>query len=360
MGKIAYDKKDDIGYNYGLAVLRIWMCFEVVIAHNMNWDIKIEDQSWVIRMMAQYREVVVPVFMVTSFILTDMSKLASNKTRIKSRFYRLLVPHVFWAVAYFVVYKLLDMKKGYTLEHGISDLFWQLALGHSLNQTEWFQIDIIILTLLFVILFRFCSKEVAIKATIVIGYVALLLQYTGINGMIFDNVRWKDGFQTDYVTFPVGRICEMIPYAVLGIIICTSHVLEKLKKNRTFIIFGMVLFLYLLFNYSVFSIVDPQYGYSGFRQIALGTATVMLFYYLPLQWLPNVAKQAIRFLAKYTMAVYFMHRLVATVLYKTRLHDDFRLHWGTIRDSIIIYVFCVLAAWIISLIPVELIRKTVI
>ena len=142
-------------FNYGLAILRIWMCFEVVLDHFKNWDgATAESLPWPFRMLLRYGGIAVPVFMLSSFLLTDMAKLSSDRKKKKKRFYRLLVPHVFWAFSYFVIYKLLDIIKGLSLEHGIKDLVLQLALGHSLNQTEWFQIDLIVITAIFILGFR--------------------------------------------------------------------------------------------------------------------------------------------------------------------------------------------------------------
>ena len=352
------NKKPD--YNYGLAILRIWMCFEVVLDHFKNWNgAQAADLSWPLRTLFRYGEIAVPIFILSSFILTDIEKLSKDNDRIKHRFYRLLLPHFFWAFIYYGIYKVLDTIKGLELEHGISDLYWQLALGHSLNQTEWFQIDLIALTLMFMMIFRFCPKSLSIKITIFVGYLALLFQYSGINGAIFDNVVWPEGFRADYVTFPIGRFCEMVPYATLGIILCNSKVFDRVKSQWKSIVISALLLLYLLFNYQIFADVEKQYGYSGLRYIALGGVSVFLFYLLPLHWLPVIIKNTISFFAKYTMAVYFMHRLVAAILYNTQIGIWLRSRPGSIRDCIIIYGCCVLTAWLINLLPVKLIRDAV-
>ena len=208
-------------------------------------------------------------------------------------------------------------------------------------------------------IFRFLPKSISIRITLFVGYLALYFQYSGKNGAIFDNVVWPEGFRTDYVTYPIGRFCEVIPYAVLGIILCNYKVFERVKNLWKSIIISSLLILYLMFNYQLFAGVERQFGYSGLRYILLGTVSVFLFYFLPLHWLPNIIKNTISFFAKYTMAVYFMHRLVAAVLYNTQLCIWLRLRPGSIHDCIIIYICCVLIAWLISLIPVKLIKDAV-
>ncbi|MCR4829814.1 MAG: acyltransferase [Pseudobutyrivibrio sp.] len=347
-------------FNYGLAILRIWMCFEVVLVHFKNWSVtQGANFSLPQRILILYEWIAVPVFILTSFIFTDMNKLSKDNDKIKHRLYRLLIPHFFWAFVYYAIYRILDNIKGLDLEHGIIDLYWQLLLGHSINQTEWFQIDLIVLTLLFIVIFRFCPKSIAIKLTFCIGCLAFYFQYSGKNGAMFDKIVWPEGFQTDYVTYPVGRLCEMVPYAVLGIMLCNYCVFDLVKRYWKYIVIATLLFLSLLFNYQLFPVVERQYGYSGLRYIVIGTMSVFLFYFLPLHWLPKIIKSIIKFFAKYTMAVYFMHRLVATILYNSQLSFRLRLRPGSFYDCIVIYFCCVVTAWLISLIPIKLIRNSV-
>ena len=322
-------------FNYGLAILRIWMCFEVVLDHFKNWNgATAESLSWPFRMLLRYGEIAVPVFMLSSFVLTDMAKLSSDGERIKKRFYRLLVPHFFWAFAYFAIYKLLDVTTGLNLEIGIKDLLWQLTFGHSINQTEWFQIDLIVITAVFILGFKLFKKK-AIIFTIGMGYLALFLQYSGINGALFDNMQYP--FNTGYITYPVGRIMEMVPYTVLGILICKYSLLKRIEKHKCVVIPFSVLILYFMFNFSVFTGVGRSYGYSGMYYIVMGTVSVALFYALPLRAIPKICKKVIYFVARYNMSVYFMHRLVAAIIYNTQFNSLFGMRQGSIHDCIIIY-----------------------
>ncbi len=346
-------------FNYGIAVLRIWMCFEVVLYHFKSWNgASIQDLAWPFRMLMRYGKIAVPVFMLTSFIFTDMSKLSMDNKKIKKRFLRLLVPHFFWAFSYYLIYKLLDIWKGLSLEKGISDLLWQLALGHSLNQTEWFQIDLIILTIVFIVLFKIFKKH-AIFVTWLMGYLALYLQYSGKNGALFDNVVWKEGFNAGYVTYPIGRIMEMLPFAVIGILICHYEILDKIKKHRCAVIVISILSLCFLFNMDVFSSVERQYDYSGCYYILVGTISVILFCLVPLEVLPTFIKKIIMFFSQFSLSVYFGQRLIATLIYNTCFNAWFKMRPGSIHDCIIIYTCCVIIAWCISLIPSKYIRMAV-
>lgn len=346
-------------YNYGLAVLRIWMSFEVVLVHFKNWNgASPQDLIWPFRLLLRYCGIAVPVFMLTSFIFTDMAKLSIDNNKIKKRFLRLLVPHFFWSIAYFLIYKLLDKWKGLSLEKGFGDLLWQLVLGHSLNQTAWFHIDLIIITIVFILVFRMFNKY-AIYVTWLMGYLALYLQYSGINGAIFDSVVWKAGVDSSYVIFPIGRIMEMIPIAVLGILICHYKIIDKIKNHRRSVLVISIFGLYFLFNMNVYADVERQYGYSGCYFIATGMLSVILFYVLPLDKMPIIIKKIIVLFSEFTMSVYFGHRLIAALIYNTPLNEWFKMRPGSIYDCIIIYICCVVIAWAISLIPSKYVRMAI-
>lgn len=61
--------------------------------------------------------------MLSAFIFCDILELVQNDNKMQKRIYRLLVPHVFWTVIYFIIYHLLEKYKGIKLLHGVGDFF---------------------------------------------------------------------------------------------------------------------------------------------------------------------------------------------------------------------------------------------
>ena len=55
-------------YNLGIALLRIWMCFEVVLCHFRTWTIKGG-------ILYEFQGAAVPVFMLVAFVFCDVDKL---------------------------------------------------------------------------------------------------------------------------------------------------------------------------------------------------------------------------------------------------------------------------------------------
>ena len=141
-------------YNLGIGLLRIWMCFEVVLNHFKTWpgwpgvidETSIKGISYILYF---YGNIAVPFFMLSAFSFCNILELAQDNNKMKKRINRLMIPHVFWTIIYFIIYILLEKKKGIKLLHGVGDFFWQLVGGHSYNSVAWFQIDLIFLTILF-------------------------------------------------------------------------------------------------------------------------------------------------------------------------------------------------------------------
>ena len=64
-------------FNYGLALLRIWMCFEVVLDHFWTHG----TYTWP-NPFAKYGAVAVPIFMIMSFYFTDVERVSKDNKMI--------------------------------------------------------------------------------------------------------------------------------------------------------------------------------------------------------------------------------------------------------------------------------------
>lgn len=346
-------------YNIGLAFLRVWMCFEVVICHFKNWgDVQIKDLMLPFQFIYNFREIAVPVFMLMSFSLTNIEEISKDNKLIRCRMHRLLIPQLVWSIAYFVVYWLLDVIYDLDLLKGFSDLWWQLFLGHSINQTAWYQIELILLTVTFVSAFRLMGGKGGKWFVIIFGICALYFQYAGINGALFDNIIWTGNFNSGYITYPIGRFVEMIPYAVAGIFVCYFNLFERLEPYKKEIIVSAVSLIYIFMNYEVFD--EPLgYGYSGLYKLAIGILVVFLFYYLPFDKLPQVFRKIIKEISKYTMGIYFGHRMVGTIIYNSKLHEYLKMEPGSIYDCMVIFLICFIIAFMIHKVPFRWIKESI-
>lgn len=330
-------------YNLGLAVLKSIMCFLVILSHFYNST----NTQGIPEYLEQIERYAAPIFMLLSFIFSYDILETHQKAKICKRFERLLIPQIGWAIIYWIIYFTIDLIWKLELEHGFSDLIWQIFCGHSLqlNASMWYQIDLIYLTLLFLIVI-IVFKKMHKKILCILCLFALFAQYSGIN-MIFDNYRFE-------LKYPLGRFLEMLPLAVTGFMISSTGLLNNLKENKLIVAISSFSIIILIKKYEVFSYIIG-YGYSGIEMIVVSCAFVSLFYIVPFSKLNKSAKVIIGFITKYTLGIYCMHRLIGTLLNIAII----RLNWSILKpNSFTECVFIYIISFMFSHIGVKILSKT--
>lgn len=159
-------------------------------------------------------------------------------------------------------------------------------MGHSYNSVAWFQIDLIILTVLFWIIFKYFKVEKALLITILLGCFALVLQYSEITVIFWGRIPWPESimggyFTNQYVMYSMGRIVEMLPYAVIGILLGNYQILQTDKKYYKEIVGGAIVLLFLFLIFDFFPKLERGFGYQGIRLILITCLIFLVFYFLP-------------------------------------------------------------------------------
>ena len=320
-------------YNIGLGILRTIMCFMVILCHFWNADYS----KGIMVIFSYMRGMAVPVFMMMSFVLM-YDTLISNKTaKIKARIERLLIPHISWAIIYWIVYVIIDILRGgedRTVK--LSDLFWQVFTGHSpkLNPAMWYQIDVLLVTVFFVLIIKIFNN----RATYAIGLsvaISIFLQYSEIN-LIFSNLRYE-------LKYPLGRIAEMIPLASGGFFVSKYNLLNKYSKQIAIPI--SVLIIVIVAIVEPFSIIS-EYGYSGIDKIIVAGALILLFYSIPFDLLPERIVERVKFFLNYTLGIYCMHNLIGRGINSFLLRLGLVKWANTFGECLVIYSICFIFAHI--------------
>ena len=147
-------KQSKYNYNYGIALLKMLMCFEVILSH--FW---VNQSSVLLTPFKLVENKPVLIFMFLSFYFMERTFLINDQSKNKKRFWRLLYPQIGWTILYWIILMGIQIK----VDLGItfSDFLWQLFTGHSIriNPTMWFQTVLIFLTLLFTLTFRYLNKN---------------------------------------------------------------------------------------------------------------------------------------------------------------------------------------------------------
>ncbi len=309
-------------FNLFIALLRFWLCLEVVYIH---FPIKSEIRGIFSKVLFFSRSEAVPVFFFLAFFFfTNKLNNCTKFSDIKERLKRLILPQIGWAFIYYILYcsiELVFTKK--TLP--ISCFFWQLTTGHSviLNPSMWFQVDLIAITILFAFLFIYLREKVY-PILIVLLVISFFIQYLGWNFHLWSAMR-------DELRYPLGRLIEMLPYACAGILAAhvsnltqsSFHVIEMLKcflRNGPIHYRLIMTFFWggsYFFFKKILSIPTPNgFDYCGLQLFLSSLSLVTFVFMIPDYAFVHNAKVEIscKILTKYTLGIYCAHRLVGKLL----------------------------------------------
>lgn len=117
---------------------------------------------------------------------------------------------------------------------------------------------------------------------------------------------------------PLGRFSEMIPYASLGYLVAHYNLFNRLKTKRklcliTFGIISLILSLYKLIP------TAPGFGYSNNNNLLVVFFAAGFAYLLPFERVSEKSRNILKYVTRYTLGIYCMHRLVGTILSMARL-----------------------------------------
>ena len=324
-------------YNLGFSLLKALMAFEVILAHFCNWN---EYDPLIVWPFRELVSLAVSCFAIMSFYLMTDFFLKRDHSRFIKRMKRLAIPQIGWALLYFGIYLLLNVLFHANLPLKLIDLFWQILTGHSmdLNPTMWYQFNVIIITALFYLVFKKTDDQKGFYTLIVLLIFSYLMQYTGINRALFQDLPFE-------LKKPLGRILEVIPFAVIGFALKYLNIFERLKRHR-YLVMAVCVIAFL----AGFSIPWPEvkgFDYSGFAKPYLSLCIVTFAYLVPLEKLQQKIKKVILRITDYTMGIYCCHRLMYTLLYV--FFPRLPLH--SFERCVLIYLLCYLFCFLIDRIP---------
>lgn len=306
MSDIISSKKDSRKYNYGICLLKIFMCFEVVCCHFWNSN----SIPAYLKPFSIFRTSAVPVFVCITFVFSYKIIEKSNADLLTKRLKRLYVPHVIWAIIYWLIYSMLAVWRNLG-DISFSELVWQIGTGHSekLNPSMWYQIDIIIILLLLYISHKKLSEKMYKRLLYGCLLGSYFFQYSMINYELFEDLRYE-------LMYPLGRILEILPVAIVGLLLVKEDVLTKFKKKWKYSL--PITLIALMLSYCIWKvdrvICRQGFGYTGFGFLGIAVSLVVFSYALPFENLPEIIKNIIVICSRYTFGIYCMHRLVAKLI----------------------------------------------
>jgi len=286
--------------NYGIEILRMIMAFFVIIEHFYKPKNNIL-QKITIRLRFH-----VPTFLIISFYYLNNNLEKRKVDRIKERLKRLLIPYSVYPIIIYFVYNFLYIVFHLEeLRRSLYQLIIQFIVGRLLCSVLWFQLNLILITVLFYII-AFIFKTYYLPFLQILAILSYLLQFSNINYNYFKVYR-------DYIRYSVGYFAETLPIAVTGLSISSRDIINISKKNCLLNIILYTFLLYILFKYQIFS---PVSGF-GKQGISYNIEAVSFFLIFSLIQFDNFNKKIlifIRYLTNFTPGIYFLHTSIFPIL----------------------------------------------
>ena len=362
--------KDISKVNLGWALLKLLMCWEVVMVHAWNPSIY-PQKSLPLRFVNSFRPYAVPVFMLIAFFFAARHFAANDREWLKKRFYRLCLPFVFWSVLAFVTWRLLSPQFPVFAIDPTDGSFWKegcnavpvpvsfeylalQALGttRTLGSQMWFQAVLVILTGFFAVFFRLVKPRFVAAGLVALVVIGIMMDYSGVNFWLFEGFRFE-------VKNPIGRIFPMVPYAALGLLAgLGARVFDGLSLCRRWYLFvlGVVSAAFLM-NVDVF--VEPKgFYYKGLKMLCVALSLVAAFRFMPLEKLPSVGKRFLIWAAGYSMGVYFAHIYVGKLL-EELVFPNVGILPRSFQGGCVVFLVSFAVCWLVSLVPNRHIRALV-
>ena len=325
-----------IKFNTFLAVLRVYLCFNVINSHYLRTT-PIIMNKYIIRIIRNNLHV--PIFFLMSFYFSQKLFLSKNVSKIKQRFERLLIPYFIWPMIIYLINNFLYYTFGLIFKISLNDLIIQLMTGHCFVGVLWFQYNLVFATLLIIIIiFLFLNYSVTILLNLCIF--AFYFQYSNLNYKIFSKYDF-------FKRYTFGRFSEIIPYCIIGFIIPSLN-LMILRKYRIYSIYLLLLIFLLLLKYELFKNING-FMYQGIPLVIKSSLVFLISLLMPYEKINNKYIIIIKIVTSYTSGIYFLHSNV-----QKWMKNSIRLiKNGTLSGNIIIYII----SYIISLIGEKIVRK---
>lgn len=324
-------KRIDIGIN----LLRMWMALEVILLHRCDWS---GYDGCFFQFLKSCELFSVPVFVIISFYLSEKVFSSRDDERFMKRLIRILIPQVGWAVICWIVYVLTDIVFMHELSHGLGDLFWAIISGcrQSVNPSTWFQMVLLLLTVIYYGLFKMFRDDKVWYAVIASFFLALAVQASGFWYRLFEGSPYE-------LNNTIGRIFEIMPYAALGLYLRHDEAKEKLLKSR----YVNMAFLMALFAGGFFLPFPTFDGFfAGIYPIYMATWIFMFFLLLPLDQIGDGTYGLLKNASRFTLGIYCAHRIVFGIL--DIIYDILHLSVPSFSKCLLTYLACYVMSYVMS------------
>jgi hypothetical protein len=323
--------------NLGIEILRMFLCFRIIILHYYSGKTK-----YILRLKNSRTQVSCFFFISFYFLYPTISK--RNIQKIKLRLERLIIPFIIYPIVVWIMNNLMFLVIKYNRFNRLltlNELILNLITGKGIFGIGilWFHFNLIIFSIFFFLASFLLENNFLIVFQILSSF-SYIIQYEKIN------YRFFRGYTVN-IWMSVGNLIETFPIALAGFSLASSNILKTFLNNRKKCLFFFSFFRYLIMNYDVFSNLSGNSS-PGIIKIAYSFFLFNIFCLLPFEILNDKILCFITQITKFTQGIYCLHFLI---LYYLKVFFNKK---GSFCDCIMLYII----AYLLSFIGFKIFSKT--
>lgn len=220
----------------------------------------------------------------------------------KIRFERIVIPLFCWSLIAFLLNNIYYYIYKSECPHTILDLFHNLLHGHLFYYALWFQIVLILSTLIISIVMLIFKKHYLLIFQFLM-ILAYRFQYSGESYFFF----YK--YFTIHYAVTYGRFIDDFPHAITGLLLGVHNIPNNLKLNRIKSIIINVCILIFVTRYN-FDVNLKCFKYGGIRLNIAGISLFLIFYLCNIKIKNEKVIKIFDIITDYTPGIYFSHYLI--------------------------------------------------
>ena len=283
-------------HDYGLGILKTFLAVLVIAAHQFSRN---TTKNEIILTIYDNRIIHVPSFFIMSFYFTCHNLLSQNPKKILSRFVRLLIPYIGWPIIIKQTNRIYNQKYKTKFPDSIEILKSQLFWGHEYLSQFWFQWDLIVTTLLFVLII-FIFRKNCLFILILILILFYYFQYSGNYFQKYLPIQKNN-------KYTILRMFEMVPLGVTGFIIGYFNIINKINKYKFQTLVISCITYHIVNNYQLFRIVKITL-YSGIELNIKSICAIFIFSLFPSDKITDKNLQKVfNLLTNYSAGLFYLH-----------------------------------------------------
>ena len=323
------NKSSKIQRNLGLEILRMLLCFRIILLHYYS------GKNKYILILIRNRTQVSCFFFISFYFLYPIVS-TRNTYKMKLRLERLFIPFIVYPILVWIINNLMFFIikfNRFSRFLTINELILNLLVGKGIFGIGvlWFQFNLILLSILFFIT-SFLFGEHFLTILQILSSFSYIIQYSKINYRFFSSYNVN-------IWMSIGNLLETFPIAIAALSFASSNIITKFLNNMKKCLLLCTTFLYIITKYNVFSKL-PGHSSPGIINTVHSFLLFSIFYILPLEILNEKILYFIKQITKFTQGIYCLHFLILYYL-KAKFNKK-----GSFNDCIILYIISYLSSFI--------------